>query len=234
MIDGGSTDGSKEVIEQYADRIDYWVSEPDKGIYNAMNKGIAVAKGDYCNFMNSGDVFEDCQVLENVFQENIVADIVVGKAKIVVRKQEQYKIIDVFTPPNQVTAKFLLYHPLCHQSTFIKSSLLKGNNYREDFKILSDWVFLFDELILKDATYQSIESNICLYDAEGVSSFSTVAIKNEREQYFNQIFSQRLVDYFTKKGILEIISESWNPESCIYKVATFVFRLFNRIQRIWH
>ena len=52
VIDGGSTDGSADVIRKYADKIDYWVSESDKGIYNAMNKGIDVAKGEYCNFMN--------------------------------------------------------------------------------------------------------------------------------------------------------------------------------------
>ncbi len=57
VIDGGSTDGSKELIEKYSDYISYWVSEPDKGIYNAMNKGIKVAKGDYLEFLNSGDIF---------------------------------------------------------------------------------------------------------------------------------------------------------------------------------
>jgi glycosyltransferase involved in cell wall biosynthesis len=55
IIDGGSTDGSVDVIKEYADKIDYWVSEPDKGIYNAMNKGVAAAHGEYTNFLNSGD-----------------------------------------------------------------------------------------------------------------------------------------------------------------------------------
>ena len=68
IIDGGSTDGSVDVIKQYADRIDYWVSEPDKGIYHAMNKGIAVAHGEYLNFMNSGDCFYESTVVENVLQ----------------------------------------------------------------------------------------------------------------------------------------------------------------------
>ena len=78
IIDGGSTDGSVDVIKEYADRIDYWVSEPDKGIYNAMNKGIDVAKGEYCIFMNSGDCFYVNDVYENVFRELDGVDIIIG------------------------------------------------------------------------------------------------------------------------------------------------------------
>ena len=64
VIDGGSSDGSAELLKEYSDKITYWVSEPDKGIYNGMNKGIAKATGDYLNFMNSGDCFYDQQVLK--------------------------------------------------------------------------------------------------------------------------------------------------------------------------
>ena len=79
IIDGGSTDGSVDVIKKYADRIDYWVSEPDKGIYNAMNKGIIKAKGEYLNFMNSGDCFYDNEVLSNVYQNGMCSEMIVGK-----------------------------------------------------------------------------------------------------------------------------------------------------------
>ena len=65
VIDGGSTDGSREFIEEHQDKFAYWCSEPDKGIYNAMNKGIVRAKGEYLNFMNSGDYF----VLRKRWQE---------------------------------------------------------------------------------------------------------------------------------------------------------------------
>ena len=79
VIDGGSTDGSREIIENFADRITYWVSEPDGGIYHAMNKGIRQATGLYYNFMNSGDLFEDPTVLENIFASDPTEDILFGK-----------------------------------------------------------------------------------------------------------------------------------------------------------
>lgn len=67
VIDGGSTDGTVDIIRKYADRIDYWISEPDGGIYEGMTKGIEHATGDYINFMNAGDLFFDNHVLDEVF-----------------------------------------------------------------------------------------------------------------------------------------------------------------------
>lgn len=63
IIDGGSTDGTVNVIKKYADKIAYWVSESDKGIYDAMNKGIAYSHGEYCNFINAGDKFCSSSIL---------------------------------------------------------------------------------------------------------------------------------------------------------------------------
>ena len=78
VIDGGSTDGSREFIEQHQDKFAYWCSEPDKGIYNAMNKGIVRAKGEYLNFMNSGDCFACEETLAGVFGRERTADILYG------------------------------------------------------------------------------------------------------------------------------------------------------------
>ena len=79
VIDGGSTDGTVDIIKKYADRLAYWVSEPDKGIYDAMNKGIAAASGSYINFMNAGDTFASDSVLaEIVPQINPNSQIVYG------------------------------------------------------------------------------------------------------------------------------------------------------------
>lgn len=78
IIDGGSTDGSKQLIEQYSQFISYWVSEPDTGIYNAMNKGIRVSSGDYLLFLNSGDWLASPTVLEDVYKTAPTVDFVYG------------------------------------------------------------------------------------------------------------------------------------------------------------
>ena len=78
VIDGGSTDGSREFIEQHQDRFAYWCSEKDNGIYHAMNKGIRQAKGEYLNFMNAGDAFACSKTLAGVFSEHRTADILYG------------------------------------------------------------------------------------------------------------------------------------------------------------
>lgn len=70
IIDGGSTDGTIEIIKKYENRIHFWISEPDNGIYDAMNKGIDKATGQWINFMNAGDCFHDNKVLESLFGEN--------------------------------------------------------------------------------------------------------------------------------------------------------------------
>lgn len=69
IIDGGSTDGTVDVIKKYADKITYWVSEPDKGIYDAMNKGVREAKGKYITFLNAGDFYYNQDSLLQLIQK---------------------------------------------------------------------------------------------------------------------------------------------------------------------
>ena len=79
IIDGGSQDGSLELIKQYSPQLAHWTSEPDRGIYDAMNKGIACAQGEYCIFMNAGDTFTDEHVVSRVFSElHPAADVIYG------------------------------------------------------------------------------------------------------------------------------------------------------------
>jgi glycosyltransferase involved in cell wall biosynthesis len=126
IIDGGSTDGSVDVLKEYDSQINYWVSEPDGGIYNAMNKGVAHAHGDYCIFMNSGDCFYNQTVLEQVNAVNPIENIVVGKVAI----DNQDNIIS--PPPQGVLTMYHLYSgSVPHQGSFIKTELLRKYPYDE-------------------------------------------------------------------------------------------------------
>ena len=115
IIDGFSSDGSVDVIYEYKNRIAYWVSEKDHGIYHAMNKGVIQARGDYCIFMNSGDCFYDDRVLSSIANYNCKEDIIVGYAAI----KKGNGIIS--SPP---IGKFTFYHlysgAIPHQASFIK------------------------------------------------------------------------------------------------------------------
>ena len=71
IIDGGSTDGTIDIIKKYVDKIAYWISEQDDGLYDAMNKGIRIASGDYINFMNAGDIFTSSDVVESIFSNEL-------------------------------------------------------------------------------------------------------------------------------------------------------------------
>lgn len=166
VIDGGSNDGSVEVIKECADRIDYWVSERDKGIYNAMNKGAFAAHGEYLLFLNSGDVLCDEHVIANVFEYELEADIACGC--IITDKGGRMKA------PEKVTMEYFLLGCLPHPSSFIRRSLFDVHPYDERFKIAGDWEFFMYHLIVENVTYQHINVYVTLFDTSGISCSTSV------------------------------------------------------------
>jgi glycosyltransferase involved in cell wall biosynthesis len=146
IIDGGSTDGTLDVIKKYEDYIDYWVSEPDEGIYEAMNKGIILSNGEWLNFMNCGDRFFDNDSVKEVFLniiqfENFNYNIFYGKV-IVVDENERIFYRDGFEEDRSLS-KLKFYMSLPHQSSFYNNSFFKKNGlYDKNLKIAGDYEFL--------------------------------------------------------------------------------------------
>ena len=136
VIDGGSTDGSRLEIEKLENHIDYWVSEPDKGIYNGMNKGIAVASGEYCLFLNSGDFLCSKKSIERVKDRLDGTDIIVFD--IFSEKKFPFGLKPYHIMPSAITLGSLVNSGICHQAAFIKTALLKENYYDESLRITSD------------------------------------------------------------------------------------------------
>ncbi len=168
IIDGDSEDGSIEILEQYSDKIEYWISEPDSGIYNAMNKGIKRATGEYCLFLNSGDWLYNNDVLQSVISLNLIEDIIYGQQ--LVFQDGHYKL-SAFLEPNYITLRSFINSTLPHQCTFIKRSLFDIIGlYNEDNTIVSDWEFNLLALFKFNSTLRKIDIPIAVFDQSGISS----------------------------------------------------------------
>jgi Predicted glycosyltransferases len=171
IIDGGSNDGSVELIKKNSDIITYWVSEPDHGIYNAMNKGILKATGEYCQFLNSGDYLSEKNILEKVFSCAESPDIMVGNTFMVypdrIEKQESL----ISKKKNAVSLYDILTESICHQSVFIKRYLFdKYGLYDEKYKVISDWKFFAQTIGLAGVSVGYIDEYIVYFDMSGISS----------------------------------------------------------------
>ena len=182
IIDGGSTDGSKELIEKYQQHFAYWCSEPDMGVYNAMNKGIAKAKGEYLNFMNSGDVFYNEKILQNIFDQPLDLDIIYGDWIRIKYQQTEY-----IHAPKEVTLDFLYGGNICHQAMFIKSEMLKKEGYDESFKIYADWA-RWIKMFYDGATAHHLSFPVCIFDAtDGISNRLSPELSVELERARQQL-----------------------------------------------
>ena len=183
IIDGGSTDGSVDIIKEYNDKISYWISEKDKGIYNAMNKGIRVSTGDYLLFLNSGDHLIENNVLEKVFPYLDGTDFVYGNEwKVNERRKGNIPYEAVY--PNKLDESFFRRTSLPHQSTFIKRELLK-DWYNENYKIISDWI-LFRESWKNGKTYKHMPFIVSVYDCSGFSNQNIGLMNNEKKEYYEK------------------------------------------------
>ena len=163
IVDGGSSDGSVDIIKQYADKVSQWVSERDGGIYNAMNKGVRMAHGEYIMFLNSGDILYDNNVIGHVLPK-LKADICVGN----MASDKGGRMM----PPDEkdLTMSFFIRRSLAHPSSFTKRELLEIHPFREDTKIVGDREFFMYALVQLNASYQALEDIISMVNTEGISS----------------------------------------------------------------
>lgn len=138
IIDGGSTDGTVDIIKKYSDRISYWVSESDKGIYDAMNKGIEKASGEWINFMNSGDLFYNKDIISKIFKKSNYNDVDILYGD----RISVYSFGFLYQMPNQLKC-IESFFPIFHQSTFIRGDIMKDMKYDVNFKISADYNFFY-------------------------------------------------------------------------------------------
>ena len=220
VIDGNSNDGTIDIIKKYQNKITYWISEPDEGIYDAMNKGIRQSTGDWINFMNAGDRVYDQNILSSLFipVPKPSTDIIYGDTEFI------YTFGKYIRKPASLTylKESMIF---CHQSSFVRTYLLKKREFNTKYKICADYDFFL--FCLKEGKIlQYVPSTIAIFDArEGVSSSNRITrekefgIISEREQtiewkikYFKFIiyhYLKKTVEYLLPKELILKIKR-WN------------------------
>ena len=193
VIDGGSTDGTKEFLQEHADEMSYWCSEKDKGVYNAQNKGTSQASGDYCIYMNAGDTFYDKEVLEKVFSEVHEEDILYGDwAQVFPDGKKRY-----IEPSDSVDYAFFFVDNICHQAMFIKTSLLKESPYDETYRLYADWA-KWTEFAYKGKTFKYIHQRICYFMMDGMSAENEENNEKERKRVIEECYPGSLKSMMLK------------------------------------
>lgn len=234
VIDGGSSDKSVEIIYNYSEKFSYWCSEHDSGIYNAMNKGILKAKGEYLLFLNSGDFLTSDNVLADIIKIGLTKDIVRCACKITKNGEVVYTV----HAKEPFTFKTLYFQGIPHQSTFIKRDLFeKYGLYREDFAYNSDIEFWYRTLIFGTATTESIDIALANYNLEGISTgnVSEKFVSEQKEILSNPLLSRFLPDYNEwKSQQIDISFIHWIKQcNWLYKFNIFIFKVHKNINKIF-
>jgi len=239
VIDGGSTDGSYEVLQNQEKKINYWVSEKDKGIYNAMNKGIEASKGKYLLFVNSGDFLINNEVLEKVASELYDDfDFISGNLEYLTESGKLY----IRKHPEKLTFSYLVSKTVSHPSTFIKREMFhKYGLYNETLKIVSDWEFFFKVLGLNGASFKSIDVTIAHFDMNGISSKEVDLVNQEKnvifKKYLPTIYNSENDSYIFNKFLesnkrMKLLKEIDNSPF-IRKLTTFLLIFLYKIMKLF-
>jgi len=213
VIDGGSTDGTIDIIKKYEDKIDYWVSEQDEGIYDAMNKGIDVATGAWINFMNAGDTFYDCNTLGNVFEGNDFerVDVIYGDVRHICENYSFFK--------KSVSIKNVEYkNPFCHQSSFVSSQYHKKCKFSLNYKLIADYVFFY-EAYKKKKNFKQVNMIISKFLRNGISNQHRIRYSTDKLIFWKQKKELNLWKIlFVILTIVNIVVEKFLPRKA-YEVA---------------
>lgn len=208
IVDGASTDGSVEVIREYENQLNItdstihllWSSEKDNGIYDAMNRGIRKAKGEYTLMLNSGDYFVDECVLERIMPELDGTDIVQGN---IVVGQEDKEIIKCGYGKSDISFIDVMKGHFLHQASFCKKDLFERYGYfDESYRINGDTVFYAKCLGFGNASFRYVNQSIAYFDATGISADPDkkwLSLRKEEDRRYAQMFSKRMWDLFYKE-----------------------------------
>lgn len=202
LVDGASTDGSVDIIRQYAERFGdrmKWISEPDKGIYNAMNKGIGMASGDYIQILNSGDSLVSGQVVGKMYEaleQSGFPSILYGN---MLKDMPEGKLLrDRCFAGRDITLLGFIHGTLNHSPAYIRKSLFDQYGlYDESLRIVSDWKWYMQAIVLGKEKPVYVDIDITLFDMSGISETNDALREKERRDCLAAMIPQQILkDYY--------------------------------------
>jgi len=185
LIDGASNDGTQEVIQKYQDRLPHFISEPDKGIYDAMNKGLALATGDYILFMNSGDEIYAPETVSEVFGTADSADIYYGETEMYNEDWQSLGQRRHCAPEIFDWKSFKYGMNISHQAIYVKRSLTEPYDLQYKYSSDIDWVI---KAAKKASSIVNTHMYVAKYLVGGVSKKKHLASLKERFRIFSKYY----------------------------------------------
>ncbi|WP_321438996.1 glycosyltransferase family 2 protein [uncultured Bacteroides sp.] len=180
IIDGASKDSTLAIIDKYRDNVNKLISEPDKGLYDAMNKGIAAASGDYLCFLNAGDIFHESntlQLISDSISGNTLPDILYGETAIVDKDDNFLHMRRLKTPEKLTWKSFKQGMLVCHQAFFAKRTLAEPFDLSYRFSADFDWCI---RVMKKASTLHNTHITVIDYLDEGLTTQNHKASLKER------------------------------------------------------
>jgi glycosyltransferase involved in cell wall biosynthesis len=207
VIDGGSKDGTVDILKKYADRISYLVSEPDKGIFDAMNKGIRFAKGQWINFMNAGDKYVDNEVLSRIWDignDYSKFAVVYGDAYNDFVDAKKYYVEKPFFERNDIIKPM----GFCHQSVFVRLTAVPDGGFNTSFRLCSDYNMM-QTIYKAGGKFKHVSVPVVIYDTKGVSKtrWKELLIEEARVNGMNNYFILQLI--ILKRNIVRLIKTAF-------------------------
>ncbi len=230
VVDGASTDKTVEIIKQYSNKYPIkWISEPDSGIYNAMNKGIKMATGEYLLFLNAGDYLVHYNVIKSLVNlfESGEFDVIYGDVLYINPLTEQY-FIKATKKPDMF---FFFENSLAHQAVFYKRTTFdRFGSYDEKFTILADNVFNKKIFCDEHVPIKYIDHVVSVFLGDGISSTNNSLGSQERK-----IFQE---NYFSKNEIEEIKKKQKRTETIKFRqtkksLLRFLAKVLTKIHEYW-
>ena len=180
IIDGGSTDGTVDIIKKHSHKISYWISEKDNGIYDAMNKGIEIASGDYIQFLNASDTIYKLDTIQNIVNQITDNTIDVLYGNIIIERINEFQYMQP-APLETFKNRFPIYHP----STWVKTNILKNIKFDTSYKIAADFNF-FRTIYYNNYIFHYIPLIFVVFDGMyGISSTNSQILEKEKNKILN-------------------------------------------------